>query len=133
MRRIPTDFDAIDAVITRILEKTEVVAEMVKTAVKETASTAQSQEEYFRKHNSLNKRHENAVGLLEKLKSARTLRQQKDKAMLLFILALKKNPQVIDNWDDSNWTAMVEKGIVQRDGIIAFLFYNGMEITVEVE
>ena len=42
MRRSLTDFDAIDAEITRLLEETEVVAELVKAAVKENASTAQS-------------------------------------------------------------------------------------------
>ena len=44
MRRSLTDFAAIDAEIARQLEETEVVAELVKAAVKENASTAQSQE-----------------------------------------------------------------------------------------
>ena len=73
MRRSLTDFDAIDAEIARQLEETEVVAELVKAAVKENASTAQSQEEYSRKYNSLSKRYEDAVSLLEKLKDERTL------------------------------------------------------------
>jgi hypothetical protein len=130
MRRSLTDFDALEAEIARQLEETEVVAEMVKAVVKENASTAQSQEEYLRKYNSLNKRYEDAVVALEKLKAERDLRQQQSKAMLLFIRTLKKNPQVLDNWDDTVWTVMVEKGIVHRDGSITFVFYNGTEITV---
>ena len=130
MRRSLTDFTAIDAEIARQLEETEVVAELVKTAVKENAATAQSQEEYLRKYNSLNKRYEDAVIALEKLKAERDLRQQQSKAMLLFILTLKKNPQVLDNWDDTIWTVMVEKGIVHRDGSVKFVFYNGKEITI---
>lgn len=103
---------------------------MVKAAVKENASTAQSQEEYLKKYHSLNKRYEDAVGRLEKLKTQRTLRQQQEKAILLFIRTLKKNPLVLDKWDDTIWTVMVEKGIVYRDGSITFVFYNGTEITI---
>ena len=130
MRRSLADFVKLDAEIARLLEETEVVAELVKAAVKENASTVQSQEEYLRKYNSLNKRYEDAVVALEKLKAERDLRQQQSKAMLLFIRTLKKNPQVLDNWDDTVWTVMVEKGIVHRDGSITFVFYNGTEITV---
>ena len=110
-----------------------VVAELVKAAVKENASTAQSQEEYLRKYNSLSKRYEDAVGVLENLKAERTLRQQQDKSMSLFIRTLKKNPQVLNNWDDTIWTVMVERGIVYRNGSVKFVFYNGTEIEVGVK
>jgi ethanolamine utilization protein EutQ (cupin superfamily) len=90
MRRSLTDFDALDAEIAHQLEETEIVAEMVKSVVKENASTAQSQDRYLKKYNNLNKRYEDAVSKLEKMKAKRTLRQQQDKAMSLFIRTLKK-------------------------------------------
>ena len=130
MRRSLADFEKLDAEIARQLEETEVVAELVKAAVKENASTVQSQEEYLRKYNSLNKRYEDAVIALEKLKSERDLRQQQSKAVSLFIRTLKKNPTVLDTWDNTIWTVMVEKGIVHRDGSVKFVFYNGMAITI---
>ena len=133
MRRSLTDFDAFDAEITRQFEETEVVAEMVKAAVQENASTAQSQDKYLKKYNSLNKRYEDAVSKLEKLKTERTLRQQQDKAMSLFIRTLKKSPLVLDKWDGTIWTVMVEKAIVHKNGSITFVFYNGSEIEVETE
>jgi len=130
MRRSLTDFEAFDAEIARQLEESEVVAELVKVAVKKNASASQSQDEYLKKYNSLNKRYEDAVDKLEKLKAERTLSQQQDNAMSLFIRTLKKNPLVLDKWDDTVWTVMVEKGIVHRDGHIIFVFYNGAEIEV---
>lgn len=133
MRRSLTDFDALEAEIARQLEETEVVAEMVKAAVKENASTAQSQEEYLRKYNSLNKRYEDAVAKLEKLKAEQALRQQQDKSISLFIRTLKKNPLILDTWDDTIWTVMVEKGVVHQDKSITFVFYNGTDITVGAE
>jgi hypothetical protein len=50
--------------------------------------------------------------------------------MSAFVRTLKKNPQVLDNWDDNVWTVMLEKGIVGKSGRIGFVFYNGTEIEV---
>ena len=61
------------------------------------------------------------------------MRQRQDKDMALFIRTLKKQPMVLDKWDDTIWTVMVEKGIVHRDGRITFVFYNGTEITAGAE
>ena len=58
MRRALTDFAALDAEIERQLEETQVVAELVKVAVKENASTAQSHEAYLKKFEALTGRYE---------------------------------------------------------------------------
>lgn len=133
MRKALTDFAALDTEIARQMEETQVVAELVKAAVQENASTAQSQEEYRKKYDSLRKRYENAAAELERLKSERDARQRQDKAVALFIRTLKKQPVVLDRWDDTIWTVMVEKGVVHQDGQITFVFYNGTEITVGAE
>lgn len=52
-----TDFECLDADIDRQLEETQVVAELVKAAVKENASTAQSQEAYLKKYEALTARY----------------------------------------------------------------------------
>ena len=124
MRQRLTDFVTLDAEIERQLEETQVVAELVK----ENASTAQSQEAYLKKYEALTKRFETATAELERLQSLRTLRSQQDKEMALFIRALKKQPEVMHDWNDTIWTVMVEKAIVHRDGSITFRFYSGAEI-----
>ena len=48
--------------------------------------------------------------------------------MSLFVRTLKKIPLVLETWDDTIWTVMVEKGIVGKSGGIRFVFYNGVEI-----
>ena len=40
---------------------------------------------------------------LERLQNLRTLRSQQDKAMSLFVRTLKKQPEVLDAWDDTVW------------------------------
>ncbi len=132
MRRVLTEFGALDADNERQLEETQIVAELVKTAVRENALTAQSQEAYLKKYDALTKRYKTAAAELERLQSLRILRSQQDKAMALFIRTLKKQPEVLDAWDDTIWTVMVEKAIVHKDGQITFVFFNGTEIKVGI-
>ena len=130
MRRALTDFAELDAEIERQLEETQVVAELVKAAVKENASTAQSQEAYLKKYEALAGRYEKAAAELKRLQNLRTTQSQKDKEMALYIRTLKKQPVVLREWDNTIWTVMIEKAIVHRDGAITFVFYNGTEIKV---
>ena len=122
------DFGTLDADIERQLEETQVVGELVKAAVKENASTAQSQEAYLKKYEALTERYEKAAAELERLQSLRTARSQQDKKMALYIRTLKKQPEVMHDWNDTIWTVMIEKAIVHKDGQITFVFQNGTEI-----
>ena len=130
MRRTLTDFTALDVEIDRQKQETEIITELVNAAVRENASTAQSQEAYLKKYNALTERYETASAELTRLQAQRTLREQQDKAMALFIRTLKKQPEVMTDWDDTIWTVMVEKAVVHKSGTITFVFYNGAEITV---
>ena len=110
MRRALTDFAELDAEIERQLEETQVVAELVKAAVKENASTAQSQEAYLRKYEALTERYEKAAAELERLQNLRTTQSQQDKAMALYIRTLKKQPVVLREWSDTIWTVIGREG-----------------------
>lgn len=94
------------------------------------AVTAQSQEAYLKKYESLTKRYETAAAELARLQNLRTLRSQKDKAVALYIRTLKKQPTVLSEWNDTLWTVMVEKAIVHRNSEITFVFYNGTKVKV---
>lgn len=71
-----------------------------------------------------------AAAELERLQSLRTARSQQDKKMALYIRTLKKQPEVMHDWNDTLWTVMIEKVIVHKDGQITFVFQNGTEIKV---
>jgi len=36
---------------------------------------------------------------------------------------------MVEEWDESLWTLMIEKAIAGKDGSIKFVFYNGIDIT----
>ena len=131
MRKTLTDFKSLDADIERQFEETQIVAELVKAAVKENAVTAQSQEAYLEKYEALTQRYETAAAELERLQNLQTLRSQKNKAMALYIRTLKNQPIVLNDWNNTLWNVMVEKAIVHRNGEITFVFYNGTKVRVE--
>lgn len=91
------DFGTMDSDIERRLEETQVIAELVKAAVKENASTTQSRAACLIKYEVLTERYEKAAAELERLQNLRTARSQQDKKMVLYISALKKQPAVMHN------------------------------------
>lgn len=131
MRKTLTDFKSLDDEIEQRSAELQVVAELVKALFKKNASTVQSQEAYLKRYEDLTKRYEKIRSELEHLQDERTRRSQRDKAMALYIRTLKKQPNVLTEWNDTIWTVMVEKAIVHRDKSITFVFYNGSEVTVE--
>ena len=50
--------------------------------------------------------------------------------MALYIRTLKKQPEVLQKWNDTIWTVMFEKAIDHRNGEITFVFYNGTEMSI---
>ena len=70
MRKSLMDFKSTDTDIERQREETQVVAEMIKAAVKDNASTPQSQEEYQKKYEALTQRYETAAAELERLQAS---------------------------------------------------------------
>ena len=129
-RRMLTDFTDLNTEIARQEEEAQIVAELVKAAGKENASSAQSQEAYTQKYKALTRRYEAAAAELDRLHGIRELKSQQDKQMALFIRTLKRQPNQMDSWNDTIWTVMVEKAIVHKDGSITFMFYNGRSVTV---
>lgn len=42
-----------------------------------------------------------------------------------------KRAEPLDRWDDRLWQMLVEKAVVQENGSIDFVFFNGKVIPVE--
>ena len=130
MQQALTNFSELDAAIEQKTDESEVVAGMVRELVKQNASTAIAQDDYTRKYDGLSRRYNSIISELNKLNAERTLREQKNKSMGLYIRALRKSPQFLTEWNDTLWTVLVEKAIVHRDKSITFVFYNGNEVRV---
>ena len=131
MRKVLSDTSALDTEISGLNEEIDVVAELVKACIKENATTAQSQEEYAKRYNGLLARYEKATARLAELKTEKDRKHDRDREIRLFIEALKKQPLVLEEWDERLWITMIDRATVFRDGRINFRFKNGSEIEVE--
>ncbi len=128
MRLALVDFTKLDKKIEKQIEEVEIIVELVKNLVKENASTPQSQDEYIKKYTNLSKCYDEEYTKLEKLQKEKEFRISQNKAMQVFIENLKKQPLLVEEWDESLWVLMIEKAVVGSDGSIKFVFYNGPEI-----
>ena len=125
------DFEKLELEISEQVQETEVVANLVKSLVKENASTPKSQEDYLRKYEALQQRYNTAVERLEKVKKEYSRRKKQSTAIDAFIKTLEESDLILTEWDDALWNAFVEKGIVHQDASITFVFKSGKEIRVE--
>ena len=132
MRAALSDCTVLDAEIDRLTEEIEVVAEMVKACVKENAASAQSQADYTKKYNALVKRYEKATKRVDELSVERARKQDRDRELRLFIESIKKQPLVLEVWNERLWVGLLEKATVFHDGRMVFEFKNGTEIEVEL-
>ena len=55
-------------------------------------------------------------------------RVRQAKAITQFMREVRKNPAILDAWDDSIWTVMIRHAIVHRNGDLTFVFTDGTEI-----
>ena len=130
MRRVLSDTTALDVELESLNEEITVVAELVKACVRENASTVQSQKEYAKKYNGLLSRYEKATARFAEVTAEKNRKYDQDRELRLFIEALKKQPLVLDEWDERLWIALLNKATVFHDGRMVFEFKNGTEIEV---
>lgn len=131
MRQVLSNAAELDAELDSLNEEITVVSELVKACVRENASTAQSQEEYAKKYNGLLARYEKAMARLTEVTADKEHKYDQDRELRLFIEALKKQPLVLEEWDERLWIAILDRATVFQDGKIGFKFKCGREIEVE--
>ena len=130
IRQSLTDLRDLDTAIAAQVEEAEIAAGLVRTAVKKNASSDESEEAFRGSYEALCKRHEKATQELNRLREERESRVRQAKAMEQFIREVRKNPAILDEWDDTIWTVMVKHAIVHRDGDLTFVFADGTEIRI---
>ena len=133
MCAVVSNYDELDAEIEMLNDEIQVVAELVAGCIKENASTRQSQDAYQNKYNGLVKRYEKAVAKLKEKTVERDRRAERERAIRIFISALKKQPLVVKEWDEELWVNLLETATVYAGKRITFLFKNGTSIEVEAE
>ena len=78
-------------------------------------------------------RYEKATAERNRLQKERESRVRQAKAITQFMREVRKNPAILDAWDDTIWTIMIKHAIVHRDGDLTFVFVDGTEIRIAKE
>ena len=131
MQKCLSDLTEINDKIEKQQKEVLIITELVKNLIHENARTKLDQDEYVQKYDSLNQRYEKATKILDSLQAEKQRKVEQENAISLYIKTLKKNPTLLEEWDDTIWMTMVEKAIIHKNKNITFHFYNGAVIEVE--
>ncbi len=85
-----------------------VASELMKAHIKKNASVAQSQEAYIQEAERIEKRYNDAEQNYKALEAEREKRILKSKELMVFIATLKKQPLVVENWDERLWITLLD-------------------------
>lgn len=130
MQSMLTDCTEIDEKQKTVLQEMKVVAKLTRKYIMENSQTAQNQDEYNSHYNAFVKRY-------EKLKTkSLALQKQKEERLAKrdliggFILELSKCKELLEEFDEKLWIAIIDKVTVFQDGRLTFEFKNGTKIEV---
>ena len=123
------DTSAIDAELVELLREIEVVSELSRKAILESARTAVNQSEWTERNSAYLERHRKVTERVDELEATKRERLGKAKTIDGFIKDIKSRPLVITEFDEKLWLAVIDTAMVAQDGTMTFKFKNGSEIT----
>jgi len=119
------DCSEIDAELAGLRQEIEVVTELSRKAIRESARITVSQNEWSERNNSYLERHRKATERVAELEGLR--RERKSKFLMLegFIQGIEARPLILDEFDEKLWVVAVERVEVMPDGRLLFQIKNG--------
>ena len=111
-----------------MLNEITVVAELIQKCIEENARTALDQTEYENRYAALADRYNTAKKQFDDVESEIAGKKSRRGRMEEFLNDLAAQTEVLTEFDESVWVAIVDYATVSKDGTIAFTFKNGVEI-----
>ncbi len=130
MQDILTDCSEIDEKQKSILQEMEIVAELTRKYIMENSQTAQNQDEYNSHYNAFVERYEKLQTKSLALQKQKEERLAKRDLIGGFILELTQCKELLAEFDEKLWIAIIDKVTVFQDGRLTFEFKNGTKIEV---
>ena len=96
-------------------------------------ATGENMEEFRRQTTEYDERYRKAEVKLKKLLNERQERLARSQAVKGFIDAMMEQPLILTEWQDSLWNLLVQKMVVQADGVVEFTLKGENKITVRVD
>ncbi|MDR1409620.1 MAG: recombinase family protein [Oscillospiraceae bacterium] len=124
------DTDALDKEAVKLSEERDVLMELIRKCVEDNARTAQDQEEYREKYESLVTRYEVALTRLAAITDEQKDRVARKTRIHRFLEELRQTDGLLTDFDEALWCATVDFVTVSDDGTLTFTFKDGGEISV---
>ena len=125
---ILTDATTLDAERGKAKETVDELLALMRQSIRENAQTAQDQDEYDAKYETLTQRYQEAGERLKALDDQLLERRAKRDRLLTYMNTLRKQGE-IETFDEGLWNATVETVIVNHDGTLVFHWKDGNEST----
>jgi len=122
------DCSNINDEIEELQREIEVVVELSRKAIYENAHVAINQEEWHERNNGYLERHSKASERVTELEELKRERQSKSLMLDSFAQNLKNPNNILEEFDNRIWAAIIDYVTVQSDGKLVFNFKNGTEV-----
>ncbi|MGX7087129.1 recombinase family protein [Gemelliphila palaticanis] len=120
----------IESEINNLEKEMENIKIEVENLIKQNSSVLQNQESYKIKYDSLVEKYENLQNKLLEKRGIIKLKIKQSADLKLFIDFLKKQEQLLINFDDKLFNTLVEKLIIHKDKKVAVEFKNNQVIEI---
>ena len=108
----------------------KVVSGLIEQLIAENARTVQDQNEYNKSYNALAERFQTAKARLEEVTSEITRIKSDHERMRQFIKKLRSTPEIVTEFDEETWYALIDHVIVNSREDVRFVFCDGREVRI---
>lgn len=116
---------SIDAKLDELHREIEVVSNLSKKAIYENSHIAINQDEWTKRNNDYQERYNKATDCIFKLEKLKQEKQSKHLVLETFIRNLESHKDILSEFDESLWTATIEKVTTIKNSKLAFEFKDG--------
>ena len=128
-----TDTTALDAEAAALAGECEVVAELTRKAVEENARAALDQADYDARRDALLARYAAATARQAEIEAERSNRRRKQANIAHFLQILKKQENLVTEFEEELWYITVDKVLVHADKRLSYIFRDGAAVDVPLE
>jgi len=122
------DCSEIENEIYELQREMDVVAELSRTAIYENASAAINQHEWHERNSGHLERHREVSERVSKLKELKRERKNTSYGMESFIVSMQSHSELLEEFDDKLWMAVIDKVIVNTNDRLILIFRDGTEV-----
>ncbi|MDR1240740.1 MAG: recombinase family protein [Oscillospiraceae bacterium] len=119
------DCTEIESELSRLYQEIEVISELAKKSIYESARTAVNQEEFDKRNNGYLEKHKKLTENINNLEKEKREKQNKFLEIKNFIKNIKTQSLVLNEFDEDLWFAVVESVTVGVGGEMVFRFRGG--------